>query len=172
MFSYRCLSAICYVPHRGYLLHSTTANQYISPASVFHIHDMSLVHRPYSGKFSLGANFRNFRGQTCFHKNKNRKNENWWHHYVRTSIRLCEWDGSLQSVCPLNGHCKEKEACYYTKYQRVHKRRSEVVEIEISNAESNAPVSHPLLQSWYLRYCESLHTKDWAVVAQACFCAS
>ena len=28
---------------------------------------------PYSGKFSLGANFRNFRGQTCFRENKNRK---------------------------------------------------------------------------------------------------
>ena len=26
---------------------------------------------PYSGKFSLGANFRDFRGQTCFHENKN-----------------------------------------------------------------------------------------------------
>ena len=28
---------------------------------------------PYSGKFSLGANFRDFRGQTCFRKNKNRE---------------------------------------------------------------------------------------------------
>ena len=28
---------------------------------------------PYSGKFSLGANFRDFRGQTCFCENKNRK---------------------------------------------------------------------------------------------------
>ena len=28
---------------------------------------------PYSGKFSLGANFRDFRGQTCFRENKNRK---------------------------------------------------------------------------------------------------
>ena len=146
--------------HRGYLLHSTTANQYyISAASVFHIHDMSLVHIPYSGKFSLGANFRNFRGQTCFRKNKNRKNGNWWRHYVRTSIWLCEWDGSLQSICPLNGHCKEKEACYYTKHQWIRKRHSEVVEIEISSAESNMPVSHSLLQSWFFRYCESLHTK-------------
>ena len=28
---------------------------------------------PYSGKFSLGANFRDFRWQTCFRENKNRK---------------------------------------------------------------------------------------------------
>ena len=26
---------------------------------------------PYSGKFSLGANFRDFRGRTCFRENKN-----------------------------------------------------------------------------------------------------
>ena len=46
---------------------------------------------PYSGKFSLGANFRDFRRQTCFRENKNRKkihqDGNWWRHYVRTSIR-------------------------------------------------------------------------------------
>ena len=28
---------------------------------------------PYSGKFSLGANFRDFRGRTCFRENKNRE---------------------------------------------------------------------------------------------------
>ena len=33
--------------------------------------NMTLV--PYSGKFSLGANFRDFRRQTCFHENKNGK---------------------------------------------------------------------------------------------------
>ena len=38
-------------------------------------------------------------------------------------------------------------------------RRSEVVDVEISSAEFNAPVSHSWRQSWYLRYCESLHTK-------------
>ena len=31
---------------------------------------------PYIGKFSLGANVRNFRGQTCFYENKNRKKMN------------------------------------------------------------------------------------------------
>ena len=51
-------------------------------------------------------------------------------------------------------------------------RRSAVVEVEISSAESNAPVSHPRRQSWYLRNFESLHTKDQTVVAQACFFAS
>ena len=39
----------------------------------------------------------------------------------------CERDGSLQSVCPLNGCCKEESACYCTKYQRNRKRRSEDV---------------------------------------------
>jgi len=38
-------------------------------------------------------------------------------------------------------------------------RRSAVVEVEISNAESNTPVSHLWRQSWYLRNCESLYTK-------------
>ena len=38
-----------------------------------------------------------------------------------------EQDGSLQSVCPLNGCCKEESASYCTKYQRNRKRRSEDV---------------------------------------------
>ena len=50
-------------------------------------------------------------------------------------------------------------------------RRSAVVEVEIS-AESNVPVSRPRQQSSYLRNFKSLHTKDQAVVAQACFFAS
>ena len=37
-------------------------------------------------------------------------------------------------------------------------RRSEVVEAEISSAESNAPVSRSWRQSRYLRNCESLYT--------------
>ena len=37
----------------------------------------------------------------------------------------CERDGSLQSVCPLNGRCEEEPASYCTKYQRNRKRRSE-----------------------------------------------
>ena len=126
---------------------------------------------PYRGKFSLGANFRDFRGQTYFRENKNRKKyplrRKLMTSYVRTSIRiyLCERDGSLQSVCLLNGCCKEKEACYYTEYHRIPQntskfvRRSEVFEFEISS-ESNAPVSHPRRQYWYLRNCESLQTKE------------
>ena len=104
---------------------------------------------PYSGKFLLGANFHNFCRQTCFRKNKTAKkiyqDGNWWHHYVYTSIRTstCEQDGSLQSVCPLNSCCKEESACYYTKYQQIHKRRSEVVDIEISSVKSNTLVSRP-----------------------------
>ena len=39
----------------------------------------------------------------------------------------CEHDGSLQSVCPLNGCCKEESASYCTKYQQNRKRRSEDV---------------------------------------------
>ena len=39
----------------------------------------------------------------------------------------CERDGSLQSVCPLNGRCEEEPASYCTKYQRNRKRRSEDV---------------------------------------------
>ena len=30
----------------------------------------------------------------------------------------CEWDSSLQSVCPLNGCRREVSACYYTKCRR------------------------------------------------------
>ena len=51
---------------------------------------------------------------------------------LMTSLRAyveypCERDGSLQSVNPLNGCCKEESAFYCTKYQRNHKRRSEDV---------------------------------------------
>ena len=51
---------------------------------------------------------------------------------MMTSLRAyveypCEQDGSLQSVCPLNGCCKEESASYCTKYQRNRKRRSEDV---------------------------------------------
>ena len=56
-------------------------------------------------------------------------------HYVCMLIQtraLCYWDGSLQSVCSLNGCCKEKETWYYAKF---HKRCSEVVEVKISSAE-------------------------------------
>ena len=51
---------------------------------------------------------------------------------LMTSLRAyveyrCEHDGSLQSVCPLNGCCKEESASYCTKYQQNRKRRSEDV---------------------------------------------
>ena len=45
--------------------------------------------------------------------------------YINTSQYPCE-DGSLQSVCPVNGHYKEESACYHTKCQSAYKRRSEV----------------------------------------------
>ena len=34
--------------------------------------------------------------------------------YVDAKLYPCERDGSLQSVCPLNGHCREESACYYS----------------------------------------------------------
>ena len=51
---------------------------------------------------------------------------------LMTSLRAyveyrCEHDDSLQSVCPLNGCCKEESASYCTKYQQNRKRRSEDV---------------------------------------------
>ena len=49
---------------------------------------------------------------------------------------LCEQDGSLQSVCTLNGCCREELACYYTTCQQTRVRRSEVVVAEINSAES------------------------------------
>ena len=76
-------------------------------------------HTPYGGKFSLGANFRNFCGQTCFCE-KPRKNEQRWKlmtslcAYVDTNLYPCERDGSLQSVCLLNGRCREESASYCT----------------------------------------------------------
>ena len=46
---------------------------------------------PFSEKFSLGANFRDFRGQTCYHENENREginqDGNRRHCYVYKSIR-------------------------------------------------------------------------------------
>ena len=48
----------------------------------------------------------------------------------------CEQDGSLQSVCTLNGCCREESACYYTTCQQTRVRRSEVVVAEINSAES------------------------------------
>ena len=51
---------------------------------------------------------------------------------LMTSLRAyveyrCEHDGSLQSVGPLNGCCKEESASYCTKYQQNRKRSSEDV---------------------------------------------
>ena len=43
---------------------------------------------------------------------------------------------SIQSVSTLNGRCGGELACYYTNCQQTHKRHSEVVEVEISCAES------------------------------------
>ena len=40
------------------------------------------------------------------------------------------------TVCPLNGRCRAESACYFTECQRTRKRRSKVVEVEISSAES------------------------------------
>ena len=51
---------------------------------------------------------------------------------IQTSTLM---DGSLQSVCPLNGHRREVSAYYYTKCQKGHKRPSKVVEVKISSAE-------------------------------------
>ena len=82
----------------------------------------------YSVKFSLGANFRDFRAdRPASAKIKTAKR---WK--LMTSLRAyveyrCEHDGSLQSVCPLNGCCKEESASYCTKYQQTRKRRSEDV---------------------------------------------
>ena len=71
----------------------------------------------YSGKFSLGVNFPNFHRHIRFCENKNRKkNEirrklmlSLWV-YIDANMYLCEQDGSLQSVCPLNGCCREESA--------------------------------------------------------------
>ena len=116
----------CWV-HSGWGVFSTMLKLFIRLTSITAVHLALNSHIPYSGKFSLGANFRDFRGQTCFRENKNcEKNES------MTSLRAhveyrCERDGSLQSVCPLNGCCKEESASYCTKYQQNHKRRSEDV---------------------------------------------
>ena len=75
---------------------------------------------PYSGKFSLGANFRDFCEQTCFRKNQNCE-KNSLRFKLMMSLRAyveypCEQDGSLQSVRPLNGCCREESASYCTQY--------------------------------------------------------
>ena len=99
-------------------------------------------HIPYGGKISLGANFRDFCGQTCFCE-KPRKNEQRWKlmtslcAYVNTNLYLCEWDCSLQSVCLLNGHCREDSAsyCTCTNANKPVRDTPWVVEVEISSAE-------------------------------------
>ena len=87
---------------------------------------------PYSGKFSLGANFCNFRGQTCFHKNKSCER---WTKMEIDDITTCVhrvpmWARWLSTVClpsSLNGCYKEESASYCTKYQQTRKKRSEDV---------------------------------------------
>ena len=71
----------------------------------------------YSRKFSLCVNFRDFCGQTCFCENI--YHEKWTKVELIMSFcayveYLCEQDGCLQSVCPLNGCCKEESASYCT----------------------------------------------------------
>ena len=94
--------------------------------------DKSSCHVPYSGKFALGGNFFIYFllcKQTCFCGNKNCEK-------IKTEINdvQCEQDGSLHSVCALNGRCREESASYCTNCQQTHRRHSEVV--EISSAES------------------------------------
>ena len=85
----------------------------------------------YSGRFLLGANFRDFRKQSCFRENINHKKRNrgrnWWHHYVDPGSRTLLWTCSHvneKSVSPLNSRCRTEPACYYKRCQqhvRVHK---------------------------------------------------
>ena len=119
--------------------------------STYHKQSVVLLYKlkltvPYSGKFSLGANFRDFRRQTCFREYKNHKKKCTKMEIddVITCVRRYELNlvnEMVLCVCPLNGCCKEESACYHTKYQQIHKRHSEVVEVEISSTESNTPVS-------------------------------
>ena len=70
---------------------------------------------------------------------KNNQDGDWWCHYVHMSVWTsskypCEWDGSLQSVCPQNSHCRDQRISLLL-YKRIRKRYSEVVKVEISSAE-------------------------------------
>ena len=55
----------------------------------------------------------------------------------------CDWDGSLRSVCPLNGCCKEDSASYCTKYQRTCNRHSEDVASTGRGVVRASPVPDP-----------------------------
>ena len=102
-----------------------------SSISILDVCDITCI-LPYSGQFSLGANFR---GQTCFRENINRDKMNQGGGLMTslcdTNWYPCKRDGSLQSAAE-----ETQPATVYTKYQPTRKKPSEVVEFEISSAES------------------------------------
>ena len=90
----------------------------------------------------MGANFHNFRTQTCFRGNKNKLR---WRLIKALCACQCEQDDSLQSVCSRNSRCREESACYHTKCQQICKRRYEVLKVEISSAKFFCSTSQFLL---------------------------
>ena len=109
-------------------------------------------------------------------KYKPRKNEprwNWWRRYVIRigtsvnemvlySLSAAKIMSSLWMVAAKQ--TQSATMCTNWKYQRTRKRLSEVVQFEISSAESFCSTSQFFaragMQSWYFRNCEGLHTKE------------
>ena len=129
---------------------------------------------PYSGKFSMGANFPRFSADQL-PRNKTAKKitkmeiDEWRRHYMlRTSSRVNERLSTvcLPSWCKWSDRCRAESACYHTKCQWIRKRRSEPVVVEINSAESFCSTSQ------FLTHSGSLDTfVNKAVVAEACLFA-
>ena len=76
-----------------------------------------------------------FCGQTCFRENKNCEKLTKMTSlcaYVDAKLYPCERDGSLQSVCPLNGHCREESSVYNVVF--IHNKSLNVVSAAATSA--------------------------------------
>ena len=88
-----------------------------------------------------------------------------WSTYTRSYLHcllMCERNGSLQSVCPLNSPVKKNQPA--TTVQSANKPVRDAPEFlnsrsAVLNPLFNKPVSRPWRLSWYSRNCEGLHTK-------------
>ena len=69
-----------------------------------------------------------------------------------------EWDGSLQSLCPLLMFCREESLCQYTKCQRTRRDASKLSKSTLAVLFPSV-IFHPRWQSWYFRKSKALHIK-------------
>ena len=135
------------------------------------MHTCSIIHGerspcacglPYSGIFSLGANFRDFRGQTSFRENKNHEKS------IKIDVIMCvcryklvhdAWMRWFSTVSlPSFGFCREESLCQYTKCQQTCRDASKLSKSTLAVLFPSV-IFHPRWQSWYFRKSKALHTK-------------